>query len=275
MRDGPCIHKVSIWRKETSVVSDPEEKARRRIEAQRRVEIEEEEALREEAERQARLKFEKQELLREAEREDMRRKAILEEELRLATAERLRKERQAKVDEELRLQELRERKRVEKEKRLEDSRKLEEWRREQVSVAEELARRKDSAKRQAEMERQTRIKLMQTQVKGHLRAASLVTGWVTLQTNDSSVWKRRFFKFTGSQILFFKSPLDTNVVDKIELCGRVRAFKEWNEGYEDLESIPYSFAIEFRDGQGSWALFSDSEEEKDMLLGLLHHAAGL
>jgi MAP7 domain-containing protein 1 len=51
-------------------------------------------------------------------------------------------------------------------------------------------------------------------------------------------------------------------MDKIELRGRVRGFKEWNEGYEDLESIPHSFAIEFQDGQGSWALFADSEEEK-------------
>jgi len=99
---------------------------------------------------------------------------------------------------------------------------------------------------------------------------------VTMQTNDSLMWKRRFFKFVGSQILFFKSPSDTNqVVDKLELHGRVRGFKEWNEGYEELESIPHSFAIQFRDGQGSWALFSDSEEEKDMLLGLLHQAAGL
>jgi hypothetical protein len=85
------------------------------------------------------------------------------------------------------------------------------------------------------------------------------------------------------------------VLDSVDLRGRVKALKEWHEGYEELEAIPNSFAIEFKDGQGSWSMFSDSEEEKVNLfhcrsredhrrlrqppkvkiLGLLYQATGL
>ena len=51
-------------------------------------------------------------------------------------------------------------------------------------------------------------------------------------------------------------------LDKVELRGTIRGLREWNEGYEDLEAIPHSFAIEFKDGRGHWSMFSDSEEEK-------------
>lgn len=52
------------------------------------------------------------------------------------------------------------------------------------------------------------------------------------------------------------------ILDKVELRGHVRGLREWDEGFEDLEAIPHSFAIEFTDGRGPWAMFADSEEEK-------------
>ena len=81
------------------------------------------------------------------------------------------------------------------------------------------------------------------------------------------------------------------LTDRIELKG-IKAMKEWYQGYEELEAIPHSFAIEFRDGQGSWAMFADSAEEKVSLtfhiihtltrgptkiklLGLLYQTSGL
>lgn len=51
-------------------------------------------------------------------------------------------------------------------------------------------------------------------------------------------------------------------MDRIELRGHVRGLREWNEGYEDLEAIPHSFALEFKDGRQSWSMYADSEEEK-------------
>ena len=89
----------------------PTEKAKLRLEAQKRREAEELQAQREEAERQARLKREKEETLRQAQEEEERRRAKLEEEKRKALAERARREREAQLEEERRLQELEMRKR--------------------------------------------------------------------------------------------------------------------------------------------------------------------
>lgn len=42
----------------------------------------------------------------------------------------------------------------------------------------------------------------------------------------------------------------------------IRHIKEWQEGYEELEGVPHSFAVEFRDGPDAWSMFADSEEDK-------------
>ena len=57
------------------------------------------------------------------------------------------------------------------------------------------------------------------------------------------------------------------MLEKVDLPGIVRGLKEWSEGYEALEAIPFSFVIEFKDG-GVWSLYSDSEEEKVILIVL-------
>lgn len=44
--------------------------------------------------------------------------------------------------------------------------------------------------------------------------------------------------------------------------GKIKALKEWNEGYEDLEAIAFSFVVEFKDDNGCWSMYADSEEEK-------------
>jgi MAP7 domain-containing protein 1 len=77
------------------------------------------------------------------------------------------------------------------------------------------------------------------------------------------------------------------------LRGNVLSLKEWNEGYEDLEAIPFSFVVEFKIERKHWAMYADSEEDKvswtlekipnftDLprlkykVLGLLKVAAGL
>lgn len=54
----------------------------------------------------------------------------------------------------------------------------------------------------------------------------------------------------------------TTPLEQLDLNGNVKALKEWNEGYEDLEAIPFSFVVEFRKGRPYWSLYADSEEEK-------------
>jgi len=53
----------------------------------------------------------------------------------------------------------------------------------------------------------------------------------------------------------------TQPVDNLYLKD-IEALHEWNEGHEELESIPHAFAVAFKDGQGSWSMFTDSEDEK-------------
>lgn len=84
----------------------------------------------------------------------------------------------------------------------------------------------------------------------------------------------------------------TAPLENIDLKGNVGGLKEWFEGcYEDLEAIPFSFVVEFKDGREPMCMYADSEEEKVgialnisncpaymskyKLLGLLRVAAGL
>ncbi|KAF8074753.1 hypothetical protein FPV67DRAFT_1474871 [Lyophyllum atratum] len=278
--DEPVVHSMSMslplrgkWMGEQL---DTAEKLRKRQEELRNREREEEEARREQVRYKEELKRRKEQELREQREEEARRRTSLEEELQRIAVERKRKEKLEKEEEERKRLEIEERKRVDRERRMEEHKRLEKWRAEQARMAEDAARRAEETRRREEVERKKKIQLAEAKVKRNHNIDSLVSGWVSIQTHDSLLWKRRFYKFIGTAAYFYRSPKDTQqYLDKIELRGKLRGLREWNEGYEDLEAIPYSFAIEFKDDRGHWSLFSDSEEDKYKLLGLLHHAAGL
>ncbi len=46
------------------------------------------------------------------------------------------------------------------------------------------------------------------------------------------------------------------------LRSRIQALREWDEGFDELKAIPFSFAVEFNDDEGPWSMYADSEEEK-------------
>lgn len=54
----------------------------------------------------------------------------------------------------------------------------------------------------------------------------------------------------------------SNKSDETTLRGRIQALREWDEGFDELKAIPFSFAVEFRDDEGPWSMYADSEEEK-------------
>lgn len=204
--NNPMVQSLPLRGKWAPDIQDPTERARRRREAQRMREIEEAEVIREEAERQAELKRRKDELRREEAEEEARRRASLENELRRIAEERKRKERLEKEEEERKKREFEERKRLDRERRLEEHRRLEEWRREQARLASEAARRAEDTRRHEEEERRKKIRIAEAKVKRSSNADTLLTGWMTIQTNDSLFWKRRFYKFTGSTLFFCKNP---------------------------------------------------------------------
>lgn len=60
----------------------------------------------------------------------------------------------------------------------------------------------------------------------------------------------------------------TTALDQVELRDKVRALREWYDGYDDLEAIAFSFVVEFKDGE-HWSMFGDTEEEKVRLFNLV------
>ncbi|EJD07434.1 uncharacterized protein FOMMEDRAFT_16102 [Fomitiporia mediterranea MF3/22] len=269
----------SLPRSPPRVVS-PSERARLRLEAQKKREAEELQAQREEAERQERLKRQKEETLRQAQEEEERRRARLEEEKQRALAERARREREAQLEEEHRLQELETRKRQEKERRMLQAKRLDEERQEAERRAAEAAKRREEQRRASDVMRKQRMKEIQAKFAqaGRLGSApALLSGAVTVQTSVSNSWKRRFFELKSDSLIFYRDSQDKTVaLDVMTLTGgRVRAIKEPNEGYDELEAIPYSFVVEFTDGEGPWCMFCDSSEDKDILMSLLSQTAGL
>ncbi|KAJ7623383.1 hypothetical protein FB45DRAFT_925433 [Roridomyces roridus] len=250
---------------------DPADRLRRRMEAQRQRELEEEEALAEEVERQARIKAEKATFLREQEAEEAARRIAVEQELERATALRRQREAREQEEEDRKKRELERKRRADRERRMEEHRRLEEWRNQQAAQAEEAAWLAEQTRKKEEVERKKRIQQAGAKIKN--ATTELVTGWVTMQAGDSLVWRRRYFRFVGSTVFFHKDE-SGQFLDEIDLRGQIKGLREWNEGYEDLKAIPFSFAVEFKGEREPWSMFSDSEEEKFKLLGLLHSANG-
>jgi len=253
----------------------PSERAQRRIEAERRRLMEEQQSIRNEAERQARLKFEREESLRKHMSEEERRKAILAEDLRRAASERKLREQLWQEEEEERQRLLEERRRLTRERKLQEARQLQESmeREKEKRGAEERAAAEK--KRWAEQERAARLRDVQQQFSAMTTTSGIVlAGWVSVQTTDQLVWRRRWFEMSSGSIGFMKDPNENAILDSIEL-SHVKAVCEWQDGFEELKAIPTAFAIVFNDGHGPWSFYSDTPKDKDIFMGMLLKTAGL
>jgi len=256
------------WPRERRAASTPDEIELRRREATRLKEKEEQQALREEAERQARLKREKEEILKRYMEEERERKAALEEELRRAAEQRRRKEAMEREADEFKRMMAAEKKRKEKERRIQETLKLQAWRKEQEQLAQVNQEKREAQRRKTMLERQdlaSRLQLSQSS------NGVIFSGWVTIQAEESAPWKRRYFDLTDKTLKLFKNAESrqetTQPLDTVSL-SEIRHIKEWHEGFEELEGIPHSFAVEFHTGF-CWSLFADSETDKEYLLALL------
>jgi len=184
-----------------TMMTDPAERARVRLQAQLVRQREEKEAMEDEQRRQADKERRKQDAIERELEDEARRKALLEEDLKRATAERRRREHMEKAAEE-RLRRLHElRRRVEKEKRLEEYHKTEQWRKEQLWLQEKARRESEEIKLRSLEERRERINQAQARLRQH---ATLNHGWATIQTTESVVWKRRFFKLDDGKLCLYR-----------------------------------------------------------------------
>ncbi|KAF7294438.1 ADF-H domain-containing protein [Mycena kentingensis (nom. inval.)] len=268
----PMKHRsVTLPAKWNTEVLDPAERRRRRLEMQRQREIDEEEALEEEVERQRQIKIQKEMLLREQEEEEAQRRASLEKEIKFVSARRRQREELERLEEERRKREIEEKKRIARERRLAEHRRLEQWRKEQAAHAEEEARLAQQTRRREVEENKRRIQQAATRARNAKGNPELLSGVVTMQNSlDSLTWRRRHYKFVGTTVFFYRSPKDLTVVlEQFDIRGQVAALREWYDGYEDLKAIPFSFAVEFKGERSPWAMFTDNEDDKYKLLGLL------
>nr|GAT42990.1 predicted protein [Mycena chlorophos] len=269
---SPAMKKrsVTLPSKWNSEVLSPAERAQRRLEQQRQRELEEQRAVEEEAERQRQAKLQKAALLREQEEQEMERRASLDKELKFVAAKRRQQEQLDRLEEERKKREMEEKKRMAREKRLAEHRRLEQWRQQQAAHAEEEARMAELSRRKETEEHKKKIQTAATKAKNAKGNPDLLSGFVTMQNGESLVWRRRFYKFVGSTVFFYRSAKDlTQILEQVDMRGQIRALREWYEGFEDLKAIPYSFAVEFKGDREPWAMFTDSEDDKYKLLGLL------
>ncbi|KAH9965604.1 hypothetical protein BGW80DRAFT_1343916 [Lactifluus volemus] len=252
---------------------DPVTRSEQREAARRASEEEEYAARREEVARQLRIKRQRDREARQAEEEERTRRAQLEQDLARKAAARLAREEEERAEEERRVREREERRRRDAEKRAEVARRMEEWRLEEERRKEELARAEGELKRRAVERREAaRVAAAKRRRDSQLPGGSVIlSGWVTVQTSGSVAWRRRYFQLTDAVLRFYNRDKDVagTPVDVIVLKSTGPTVKEWYEGFEELRSIPHSFALVLSNGEPPVMFFSDTAPEKDLLSGLL------
>ncbi|KAK2463704.1 hypothetical protein APHAL10511_004455 [Amanita phalloides] len=266
---SPSLHIPLRGKWAAALFSNPSDRARIRMQVRLDRQREEEEAVEGERRRQAEIQRRRQEAIVEELEDEARRKTILEEDLKRAAAERRRREYIEKTEEE-RLRHLLElKRRVEKEKRLVVHRQMEQWRGEQMQMKEEERRELEEMKFRQLEQRKQRISLGQARLQRDENY-----GWVTIQTNESVVWKRRFFKLDDGKLSLYRDSEQSlnQPTEEIDIRKQVRNVKEWDEGYEELEAIASSFVMELV-GQGkAWMMYADNEEDKYAILGYIYQS---
>ncbi|KAI0629188.1 hypothetical protein C8Q77DRAFT_1142573 [Trametes polyzona] len=262
--------RLSAEQRRAATISTPEEAELRRREAQRRKEQEEQEALREEAQRQARLKREKEQLLKQFAEEEAARKAALEAELRHAKEERRRREAIEREAEALESMLAAERKRQERERRRQETEKLQRLRKELEQRNRAPEKEREAWREKTMRARRERLgQLAEKKFKTDRGLTVLLTGWVTVQSEDCLSWKRRYFQLRESELVLFKDAEDNSQPLETVPLERVQRIREWQEGFEELEPIPNSFALEVKGEREPRSMFTDNADDKENLLALL------
>ncbi|KAI1796555.1 hypothetical protein LXA43DRAFT_1057461 [Ganoderma leucocontextum] len=253
-----------------ATISTPEEAESRRRELARLKEQEEHEAIREEALRQARLKYEKEQLLVQAALEEEERKAALEQELRRAAEERRRREAIEREADALAGMVAAEKKQQEREKRRRETQKARRIRQELEEQRLAKEQERQAWRERVVRQRSTLAAELETQKMKNSRGLTIVlTGWLTVQSEDCLSYRRRYFQLREDSLLLFKdSEDDGKPVETVQL-STIQQIREWEDGYEDLAGISHSFALEIRGYHDPWTMFTDSSEDKEKLLALL------
>lgn len=184
----------------------PAQLRRRREELAKKRDTELQEDQEEEIERQARLKREKEALMRQQAEEENRRKLALEEELRFAALVKRQKEEDARREEENRRRILDERRSAERTRRRRHGLELQAWQEEQAQRAEVETHMKSQLRQNIAAQRRTQP-LRRSSDATFDKTSCGLSGWVTIQSPESMVWRRRFCRMHDTALDIFTDPV--------------------------------------------------------------------
>ncbi|KAK0474980.1 hypothetical protein IW261DRAFT_1422801 [Armillaria novae-zelandiae] len=156
----------------------------------------------------------------------------------------------------------------EREKRFEEHRRPEQWRTEQARIKDDELRREE-----ADRNKTGKLDLLATSAdtaQANKRKLVYLGGagssrWRpgSSATINDLVWRRRFYKFIGDTMFFYRSPKDMNpVIDPIQLHGKLNGQRNGATATKNSRLDPT-------------LLPSNSRTIADKLLGVLHYTAGL
>ncbi|KAH7105996.1 hypothetical protein BKA62DRAFT_826394 [Auriculariales sp. MPI-PUGE-AT-0066] len=262
---GVSLPRKSLEERQREIEEKRDRERRETAELQRQEE--------EEAERRRQVKLAEQ---RREEEEENKKRRHEEQERRRWVAERQRKAELRRLEEERQRQEEEARKATERVRRVEEARKAQKQR-EADGRAAEAARRMEEKERQLHEKEQTdRLKTIAKQFIAEAGGADVaLSGECTVQTSWTTVWRRRYFELNNETMTFYKHEADPQPLDVLRIKGRVGRIATWRDGHDEIMSIPHSFAVEFKDDESPWFFYTDSEEAKEVLVGLLSKACGL
>ena len=206
LQDSAQLHPLPLRGKwvRKDAISDPEERARQRRNLQLQNERQKQALVKEEAERQRRLKLEKEMILQQEKEEEAQRLAEVEQEISRIRLERRRLEQAEKEEEEQQRRKIEDRKQRDRKRRMEEHQRAEEWRRQKAEKMEAAAREAAEIQRREEAKRRYKIQLAEAEVK-QTKGEKDLTGWITMQSRDEVVWKRRYFKCVATTMLLYRS----------------------------------------------------------------------
>jgi hypothetical protein len=186
-----------------ATIPDPEERARQRRVLQLQKEREEQALVKEEAERQRRLKLEKETIMQQEKEEEAQRLVEIEQEVSRIRLHRRRLEQAEKEEEEQQRRKIEDQKQRDRKRRMEEHQRAEEWRKQKAEKMEAAAREAAEIQRREEAKRRYKIQLAEAEVK-QMKGEKDLTGWITLQSRDEVLWKRRYFKFVATKMLLYR-----------------------------------------------------------------------
>ncbi|KAG0260113.1 hypothetical protein BG011_002132 [Mortierella polycephala] len=122
--------------------------------------------------------------------------------------------------------------------------------------AQELER-----KRKEEAERVAREAMKKQLIEMEKLRGSGLSGYITIQTSGSPVWKRRFYMMQGQAISLYRDENDRHAVSELKLGGRVTNIED-----ASLDClIPNSFRVDLYTGE-SHLFFCDSTKDKELAI---------